>query len=127
MMELMLQAVIIIFMIFLCALCLFAVVVIVRDIIRETAAKERDTEENNATAKEPVQLVVQPVVSTPSVVQVPISVVEKPVEEAKTEEPETEEPKTEEPEVEPETEEVQYIRIKEQKLVKENDAMPKKA
>jgi hypothetical protein len=91
-------------------------------IVKIQKERKRDMEEKNATAKEPVQLVVQPVVSTPSVVQVPISVVEKPVEE-----PKTEEPQTEEPEVEPETEEVQYIRIKEQKLVKENDATPEEA
>ena len=41
-----LQTVIIVFMAFLCALCLFAVVVIVRDIISENATTKRSIERN---------------------------------------------------------------------------------
>lgn len=44
-MEVMLQAVVIVFMLFLCSLCLFAVIVIVRDIIYETARTRREREE----------------------------------------------------------------------------------
>ena len=43
-MEVMLQAVVVIFMLFLCSLCLFAVIVIVRDIIHENAKARRDKE-----------------------------------------------------------------------------------
>lgn len=43
-MEGMLQAVIVVFMLFLCTLCLFAVVVIVRDIISENARTRRERE-----------------------------------------------------------------------------------
>ena len=65
-MEFVLQAVVVVFMLFLCALCLFAVVVIARDIIHESAANKRAREaENNSNLKEPVQVVVQPVVSAP--------------------------------------------------------------
>lgn len=47
----MLQAVVVIFMLFLCSLCLFAVIVIVRDIIHENAKtrRERIREENAQT------------------------------------------------------------------------------
>ncbi len=44
MMENMLQAVIVVFMLFLCALCLFAVVVIARDIVHESAKARRERE-----------------------------------------------------------------------------------
>lgn len=44
-METLLQTVVIIFMLFLCALCLFAVLVIARDIIAESAARRRREEE----------------------------------------------------------------------------------
>ena len=48
-METMLQAVVVVFMLFLCSLCLFAVIVIVRDIIHENSkarmARERDERE----------------------------------------------------------------------------------
>lgn len=65
-MEFMLQAVIIVFMLFLCALCLFAVVVIARDIIHESAENKRAREsQNNSNLKDPVQVVVQPVMPTP--------------------------------------------------------------
>ena len=65
-MEFMLQAVIIVFMLFLCALCLFAVVVIARDIIHESAESRRARESgNNSNLKDPVQVVVQPVVPAP--------------------------------------------------------------
>jgi hypothetical protein len=69
-MEFMLQAVVIIFMLFLCALCLFAVVVIARDIIRESAMSKKDADDQkSAEVKEPVQVVVQPVLSTVEQVQ----------------------------------------------------------
>jgi len=45
-MEILLQTVIIIFMLFLCALCLFAVMVIARDIIAESAARRRRAEQD---------------------------------------------------------------------------------
>ncbi len=52
-METLLQAVIIIFMLFLCALCLFAVLVIARDIIMEsTARRRREEERKNIQVKE---------------------------------------------------------------------------
>ena len=71
-MEFVLQAVVVVFMLFLCALCLFAVVVIARDIIHESAANKRAREaENNSNLKEPVQVVVQPVVSAPVVAAQP--------------------------------------------------------
>lgn len=44
MLEGMLQAVVVVFMLFLCALCLFAVIVIVRDIISENAKARRERE-----------------------------------------------------------------------------------
>jgi hypothetical protein len=66
-MEFMLQAVIIVFMLFLCALCLFAVVVIARDIVHESAASKRAREaENNSNLKDPVQVVLQPVMPAPA-------------------------------------------------------------
>lgn len=75
-MEFMLQAVVVIFMLFLCALCLFAVVVIARDIVRESASNKKDADAQKSTEeKEPVQVVVQPVLST----AVPAPVVEEPV------------------------------------------------
>ena len=75
-MEFMLQAVVVIFMLFLCALCLFAVVVIARDIVRESASNKKDADAHKSTdEKEPVQVVVQPVLST----AVPAPVVEEPV------------------------------------------------
>lgn len=48
-METLLCAVIIIFMLFLCALCLFAVLVIARDIITESSARRRREEERKST------------------------------------------------------------------------------
>ena len=50
-METMLQTVVIVFMLFLCALCLFAVVVIARDIIYENAKMRRDREKERALEK----------------------------------------------------------------------------
>lgn len=88
-METMLQAVVVVFMLFLCSLCLFAVIVIVRDIIYENAKirREREAERANAEAPvhEPVQVVVQP---APVVVPAPAPVAEPaPVVETKVEEP----------------------------------------
>ena len=87
-METMLQAVVVVFMLFLCSLCLFAVIVIVRDIIYENAKirREREAERANAEAPvhEPVQVVVQPapvVVPAPAPVAEPAPVVETKVEE----------------------------------------------
>ena len=92
-METMLQAVVVVFMLFLCSLCLFAVIVIVRDIIYENAKtrREREAERANAEAPvhEPVQVVVQP---APVVVPAPAPVAEPaPVVETKAEEPVREE------------------------------------
>lgn len=50
-MEIMLEAVIIIFMIFLCTLCLFAVLVIVRDIVAESGRRRKEKEETNQDAE----------------------------------------------------------------------------
>ncbi len=53
-MEVMLQAVVVIFMLFLCSLCLFAVIVIVRDIIHENAKTRRERlKDETAPEKEP--------------------------------------------------------------------------
>ena len=62
-MEFMLQTVVVVFMLFLCALCLFAVVVIARDIIHENAKnrRERESEGNSENKTEPIQVVLQPV------------------------------------------------------------------
>ena len=50
-MEAMLQAVIVVFMLFLCSLCLFAIVVIVRDIIHENAKTKRERERDELRDK----------------------------------------------------------------------------
>ena len=74
-MENMLQAVVVVFMLFLCALCLFAVIVIVRDIIYENAKtrREREKAQEPAAPAEPIQVVVQP---APTVIM-PAPVVEQ--------------------------------------------------
>lgn len=84
-MEVMLQAVVVIFMLFLCALCLFAVVVIVRDMIYENAKtrRERDKEEASRAVQE-VPVVIKPVAAEPVVIEQPVvtqavPVVEQPV------------------------------------------------
>ncbi|MBR2460654.1 MAG: hypothetical protein IKB34_05450 [Clostridia bacterium] len=89
-MEGMLQAVVVVFMLFLCSLCLFAVVVIVRDMIYENAKtrrararEDRDYERvlkalEEATDKAPEAI---PVVAQPVVVEAPeptVVVVEAP-------------------------------------------------
>ncbi len=83
-MENMLQAVVVVFMLFLCALCLFAVIVIVRDIIYENAKtrREREKQENPTTPAEPIQVVVQP---APTVIM-PAPVAPAPVEPTPVEE-----------------------------------------
>jgi len=62
-MEFMLQTVVVVFMLFLCALCLFAVVVIARDIIHENAKnrRERQKEADSENKTDPIQVVLQPV------------------------------------------------------------------
>ena len=84
-MENMLQAVVVVFMLFLCALCLFAVIVIVRDIIYENAKtrREREKQETPTTPAEPIQVVVQP---APTVIM-PAPVAPAPVEPEPVEEP----------------------------------------
>lgn len=107
MMENVLQAVIVVFMLFLCALCLFAVVVIARDIVHESAKarREREREEREdrlsaierqlalrmseqkpsvscTQAEAPAKEVVAPVVTTPVVTAEPTASKEEP---AKTE------------------------------------------
>lgn len=92
-MEGMLQAVVVVFMLFLCSLCLFAVVVIVRDMIyenaktrRERAREDRDYERvlkalEEAADKTPEAI---PVVAQPVVVEAPeptVVVVEAPAKE----------------------------------------------
>lgn len=95
MLEGMLQAVVVVFMLFLCALCLFAVIVIVRDIISENAkaSRERAREEREwlrlqmkqeqEDAAKAVPVVAEPVVTEaqpvdPEPVPEPV-VVEEPV------------------------------------------------
>jgi heme exporter protein D len=74
-MEFMLQTVVVIFMLFLCALCLFAVVVIARDIVHESVMSKRERDaQKNSEKKEPVQVIVQPVVE-----EKPASVVDEEV------------------------------------------------
>ncbi len=89
-MELMLEAIIIIFMIFLCSLCLFAVLVIARDIITEGSRRRRKEEEAKrveAPAPAPAPVIVEvPVVTAPApeaapIVEEPAPVVEEPAEE----------------------------------------------
>ena len=76
-MEFMLQAVVVVFMLFLCALCLFAVVVIVRDIIRENANAKRNRDADvEPVQKEPIQVVLQSMVSTSDQTSAPTPVVE---------------------------------------------------
>jgi hypothetical protein len=81
-MEFMLKAVIVVFMLFLCALCLFAVVVIARDMVHESALSKREREAaKNSEAKEPVQVVVQPVISAPAQSQPVVEEAPMPIEE----------------------------------------------
>jgi len=90
-MEFMLQAVVAVFMLFLCALCLFAVVVIVRDIIHENAKnKQKQAEAVSETKPDPVQVVVQPVVPLVQAT-VPAAPVEQPAPPAPPVEPVKEE------------------------------------
>ena len=109
-MEGMLQAVVVVFMLFLCSLCLFAVIVIVRDLIyeaaktrRERARDERDFNRvlealeavgEKAAAPEAIPVVAQPVVveaPEPAVVVVEAPAKEAPVEEVPVEEAPAEE------------------------------------
>jgi hypothetical protein len=60
-METMLQIVVIVFMTFLCALCLFAVVVIARDIVYENARMRREREKERALEKMQTTAIAQPV------------------------------------------------------------------
>ena len=79
-MEAILETVIVVFMLFLCALCLFAVLVIVRDIITESSRRHQKNEENAAvtTMSAPAPVPVEP--APPVVlVQAPAPVVEEPV------------------------------------------------
>ena len=95
MLEGMLQAVVVVFMLFLCALCLFAVIVIVRDIISENAkaSRERAREEREWLRQQRLQELEDAKA---------IPVVAQPVAEVKPVEPELEP----EPEPEPVAEEV---------------------
>lgn len=65
-METMLQAVVVVFMLFLCALCLFAVVVIARDIIHESARRKEERNE--------VEQVKEVVITPPAPIEIPITV-----------------------------------------------------
>jgi hypothetical protein len=92
-MEGMLQAVVVVFMLFLCSLCLFAVIVIVRDMIyeaaktrRERARDERDLnrvlEALEAVGEKVSAPEAIPVVAQPVVVEAPAKETPAPVEEA---------------------------------------------
>ena len=89
-METMLQAVVVVFMLFLCSLCLFAVIVIVRDIIYENAKTRRAREAERANAEapvhEPVQVVVQPAPVVETKVEEPVREEESAPEEGEAEE-----------------------------------------
>jgi len=64
--EVLLQTVIIIFMLFLCALCLFAVLVIARDIIVESIRNRRRNEEELKEAAKPTETPAPIVVTVPA-------------------------------------------------------------
>ena len=93
MLEGMLQTVIVVFMLFLCALCLFAVVVIVRDIISENAKarREREREEREWLRQQKLQEAEDakavPVVAEPAVEVKPVD--PEPEKEETVEEPDT--------------------------------------
>ena len=97
-METLLQTVVIIFMLFLCALCLFAVLVIARDIIAESGARRRREEERRNIQVKEVEL---PKCEPVAVAAPEVHVLELP---AKEEEPipEPVEEVNEEPAAEPE-------------------------
>lgn len=80
-MEGMLQGVIVVFMLFLCTLCLFAVVVIVRDIITETSKTRRERMRAELEWQRVQEVLAQPV--APSVPVMATSVVEEPEAEEK--------------------------------------------
>lgn len=80
-MEGMLQGVIVVFMLFLCTLCLFAVVVIVRDIITETSRTRRERMRAELEWQRAREVLTQPV--APSVPVMATSVVEAPEAEEK--------------------------------------------
>ncbi len=95
MLEGMLQTVIVVFMLFLCALCLFAVVVIVRDIISENAKarREREREEREWLRQQKLQEAEDakavPVVAEPAVEVKPVDPEPEPEKEETVEEPDT--------------------------------------
>lgn len=78
-----LQYVIIIFMLFLCVLCLFAVLVIARDVVLETIKRRRDKDEDKVAA--PVTIIKEVAVPAPAPAPAPV------VEEVKEPEPVVEE------------------------------------
>ncbi len=88
-MEPILQAVIIVFMLFLCALCLFAVVVIARDIIYEVARRKEQQTGNKEQVKEvvvaPTAPIEIPITVTPTVVA-PAAVAAEPAQQPAQEE-----------------------------------------
>ena len=93
-----LQYVIIIFMLFLCVLCLFAVLVIARDVVLETVKRRKDKDEDKVAA--PVTIIKEVAVPAPAPAPAPV------VEEVKEPEIEKEpEPVVEAPVVEAETDE----------------------
>lgn len=105
-MDLLLQAIIVVFMLFLCGLCLFAVVVIVRDIIHENAMRKKGVADTVAQQQAQPVIIQMPPVQAPQpvIVQAPIPApapAPAPVEERKPEpEEEKVEPVREEPKVE---------------------------
>ena len=68
-----LQYVIIIFMLFLCVLCLFAVLVIARDVVLETVKRRKDKDEEKVAA--PVTIIKE--VAVPVVAPAPAPVVKR--------------------------------------------------
>ena len=115
-MEFMLQAVVVVFMLFLCALCLFAVVVIARDIVRESANSKREKETTNESDKkvEPVQVVVQPIM--------PQTLPAEPAQEVEEPKAEPEEVK-EEPKEEPKQEVEEEIAVTQEVAEEDPDAV----
>lgn len=116
-MEIMLQTVIIVFMLFLCSLCLFAVLVIARDMIAESTAKRRKDFEPE-DPKQPKEQIIKevtvikevPVKTETVVVEAPVTEVAPPVEEKKPE-----------PVSEPVIEEVPEIIVAEESVLAPDD------
>ncbi|MBQ7407950.1 MAG: hypothetical protein IJW13_01570 [Clostridia bacterium] len=83
-METILQAVIVVFMLFLCAICLFAVVVIARDIVYETARRKESREEREAAQAAALAAQAAAIAAQQAAAPVATAPVAAPIEEAPT-------------------------------------------